>query len=133
MMNWLLFYFTMNTAACGGNKKARLSPRPISALPPPNSWQALRAAREKTAPEGGNFRKNTVLVEHIGFEPMTSSMPWKRASQLRQCPGGFMVSEKHLSLKRCFLAGARPPGAACFGLYVYFTSAWATPMRISIQ
>ena len=26
------------------------------------------------------------LVEHIGFEPMTSSMPWKRASQLRQCP-----------------------------------------------
>lgn len=28
----------------------------------------------------------TALVEHIGFEPMTSSMPWKRASQLRQCP-----------------------------------------------
>jgi site-specific DNA recombinase len=26
------------------------------------------------------------VVEHIGFEPMTSSMPWKRASQLRQCP-----------------------------------------------
>lgn len=26
------------------------------------------------------------MVEHIGFEPMTSSMPWKRASQLRQCP-----------------------------------------------
>ena len=52
----------MNTAACGGNKKARLSPRPISHFPPPNCWQALRAAREKTAPEGGNFRKNTVLV-----------------------------------------------------------------------
>ncbi len=26
------------------------------------------------------------MVEHIGFEPMTSSMPWKRASQLCQCP-----------------------------------------------
>ena len=26
------------------------------------------------------------LVEHKGFEPLTSSMPWKRASQLRQCP-----------------------------------------------
>lgn len=28
----------------------------------------------------------SAVVEHIGFEPMTSSMPWKRASQLRQCP-----------------------------------------------
>ena len=61
-MDWLLFHFTMNTAACGGNKKARLSPRPISALPPPNSWQALRAAREKTAPMGGNSGKNPNLV-----------------------------------------------------------------------
>ena len=61
----------MNTAACGGNKKARLRPRPISALPPPNCWQALRAAREKTAPEGGNFRKNTVLVGLVGIEPTT--------------------------------------------------------------
>ena len=26
------------------------------------------------------------MVEHKGFEPLTSSMPWKRASQLRQCP-----------------------------------------------
>ena len=26
------------------------------------------------------------LVEHEGFEPSTSSMPWMRASQLRQCP-----------------------------------------------
>ena len=26
------------------------------------------------------------MVEHIGFEPMTSSMPSRRASQLRQCP-----------------------------------------------
>lgn len=26
------------------------------------------------------------MVEHKGFEPLTSSMPWMRASQLRQCP-----------------------------------------------
>ncbi len=26
------------------------------------------------------------MVEHKGFEPLASSMPWKRASQLRQCP-----------------------------------------------
>ena len=44
------------------NKKARLSPRPISALPPPNSWQALRAAREKIAHSGENLSENTVLV-----------------------------------------------------------------------
>ena len=29
---------------------------------------------------------NLILVEHKGFEPLASSMPWKRASQLRQCP-----------------------------------------------
>ncbi len=27
-------------------------------------------------------RKTSFLVENIGFEPMTSSMPWKRSSQL---------------------------------------------------
>ena len=64
------------------NKKARLSPRPISHFPPPNSWQALRAAREKTAPEGGNFRKNTVLVGDIGFEPITSTTSMWRSSQM---------------------------------------------------
>ncbi len=50
------------------NKKARLSPRPISALPPPNSWQALRAAREKTAPMGGNSGKNPNLVPEVRLE-----------------------------------------------------------------
>ena len=93
MMNWLLFYFTtkrektevyflfsergseisgdftMNTAACGGNKKARLRPRPISALPPPNCWQALCAAREKIAHAGENLSENTVLVLEVGLEP----------------------------------------------------------------
>jgi hypothetical protein len=40
--------------------------------------------------------KDTV-VEHIGFEPMTSSMPWKRASQLRQCPVSLdIVTNQHL-------------------------------------
>ena len=52
----------MNTAACGGNKKARLSPRPISALPPANLWVWLRQTLEKTAPMGGNFSENPNLA-----------------------------------------------------------------------
>ena len=52
----------MNTTACGGNKKARLRPRPPSVLPPPNCWQALCAAREKIAHAGENLSENTVLV-----------------------------------------------------------------------
>ena len=59
----------MNTTACGGNKKARLRPRPISALPPPNCWQALCAAREKIAHAGENLSENTVLVLEVGLEP----------------------------------------------------------------
>jgi hypothetical protein len=51
------------------NKKARLSPRPISELPPPNLWVWLRQSLEKTALAGGNFRKNTVLVLEVGLEP----------------------------------------------------------------
>ncbi len=64
------------------NKKARLSPRPISALPPPNSWQALRAAREKTTSMGGNSGKNPNLVGDIGFEPITSTTSMWRSSQM---------------------------------------------------
>ena len=30
-----------------------------------NRWQVLRAAREKTAPAGGNFRNCTDLVSHV--------------------------------------------------------------------
>lgn len=41
--------------------------------------QANSAKSKKTTTGGDLF----TLVEHIGFEPMTSSMPWKRASQLR--------------------------------------------------
>ena len=51
------------------NKKARLRPRPISALSPPNCWQALRAAREKIAHSGENLSENTVLVLEVGLEP----------------------------------------------------------------
>ena len=32
-------------------------------------WQALRAAREKTAPAGGNFRNCADLVRKAGIEP----------------------------------------------------------------
>lgn len=38
------------------------------------------------------------LVEHIGFEPMTSSMPWKRASQLCQCPKVYPHYSKYSPL-----------------------------------
>jgi hypothetical protein len=38
-------------------------------------------------------------VEHIGFEPMTSSMPWKRASQLRQCPLGLNSNKTEVKNK----------------------------------
>ena len=55
--------------------------------------------------------KSTV-VEHIGFEPMTSSMPWKRASQLCQCPNAVYSTKKSPPVKgRRFDAAARPPGA----------------------
>ena len=64
------------------NKKARLSPRPISELPPANLWVWLRQSLEKTALAGGNFRKNTVLVGNRGFEPLTSSTSMKRSSQM---------------------------------------------------
>ena len=38
------------------------------------------------------------MVEHKGFEPLTSSMPWKRASQLRQCPSSELRNYIKLSL-----------------------------------
>jgi hypothetical protein len=62
MMDWLLFYFTTNTAACGGNKKVRLSPHPISHLPPENLWVWLRQSLEKTARMGGVSGKNPNLA-----------------------------------------------------------------------
>ena len=40
-----------------------------------NSWQALRAAREKTAPEGGNFRTCSELVRVERVE--LSFLPWE--------------------------------------------------------
>ena len=57
----------MNTAACGGNKKARLSPRPISHFPPENIWVLLRKTHEKAARLGGNFPKSSVLVAFYDY------------------------------------------------------------------
>ena len=71
------------------------------------------------------------LVEHKGFEPLTSSMPWKRASQLRQCPNGYYFNRKPSRRTRWFLAAARPPGAACFRICLFLSST-GHPMRISI-
>ena len=41
-----------------------------------NPWFALRATKEKTAPEGGNFRNFPNLEPRLGFEPRTPSLPW---------------------------------------------------------
>ena len=62
------------------NKKARLSPRPISALPPENLWVWLRQSLEKTAPEGGNFPKSPILEPRSGLEPETSSFAYTSVS-----------------------------------------------------
>jgi hypothetical protein len=35
------------------------------------------------------------MVEHIGFEPMTSSMPWKRASRAAPMPHIFTISVRY--------------------------------------
>lgn len=45
------------------------------------------------------------MVEHKGFEPLTSSMPWKRASQLRQCPK-CLVPDYHTKKTPPFEEGA---------------------------
>jgi|ETNmetMinimDraft_21_1059911.scaffolds.fasta_scaffold130989_2 site-specific DNA recombinase len=47
---------------------------------------AAAGLQEQTTTDKVDGWSKDYLVEHIGFEPMTSSMPWKRASQLCQCP-----------------------------------------------
>ena len=54
-----------------GNQANHPGPRPNNAL---------------AAFFSSNGSKRSGLVEHIGFEPMISSMPSRRDSQLRQCP-----------------------------------------------
>lgn len=56
---------------------------------------SIRIWRHKTNLKHRHCGRYFKLVEHIGFEPMTSSMPWKRASQLRQCP----VQPRYVSTK----------------------------------
>ena len=51
------------------NKKVVAKRDAKSHSPQKNSWLALRAAREKTAPEGGNFRSSAILVRERGLEP----------------------------------------------------------------
>ena len=60
-MDWLLFHFTTNAAACGG-KKVRLSPHPIAHLPSANLWVWLRQSLEKAALVGDQFQKNLILA-----------------------------------------------------------------------
>ena len=51
------------------NKKVVAERDAKSHSPQKNSWLALRAAREKTAPEGGNFRSFPKMVRMRGLEP----------------------------------------------------------------
>ena len=51
------------------NKKVVAERDAKSHSPQKNSWHALRAAREKTAPEGGNFRSFPKMVRMKGLEP----------------------------------------------------------------
>ena len=60
------------------NKKVRLSPHPISHLPPSNLWVWLRQSLEKTAPMGGNSSENPNLARPTGFEPAISSVTGRR-------------------------------------------------------
>jgi site-specific DNA recombinase len=60
------------------NKKMRLSPHPISHIPPENLWVWLRQALEKTAPMGGISGKNPNLARPTGFEPAISSVTGRR-------------------------------------------------------
>lgn len=65
------------------------------------------------------------MVEHIGFEPMTSSMPWKRASRLRQCPKLYLLYQ-NLAIfleARGWRAVTRPP----WGTVFCFTGVCFTP------
>ena len=51
------------------NKKVIAERDAKSHSPQKNSWLALRAAREKTARMGGNFRSSANLVRMKGLEP----------------------------------------------------------------
>ena len=66
-----------------------------------------------------------VMVEHIGFEPMTSSMPWKRASQLRQCPVPTDCSKKIPLFPEIFLVVSCC--APTRGLFVSFQCLFLLP------
>ncbi len=64
------------------NKKARLSPRPISHFPPENIWVLLRKSLEKTGATRLKSLENPILVGDRGFEPLTSSTSMRRSSQM---------------------------------------------------
>jgi hypothetical protein len=70
-------------------------------------------------------------VEHIGFEPMTSSMPWKRASQLRQCPELPQYSKNPPVLPEADLLGCYAPTLGHVHVLVMFVLLYArgTPLK----
>ena len=64
----------------------------------------------------GQGSNKTAVVEHIGFEPMTSSMPLKRATNCANAPYlAYCSKNPPRFLGRVCCAATRPPGARfCF-------------------
>ena len=61
-------------------KSMRFSAWQSQISPLKNPWFALRATKEKTAQSGGNFLEKSEMEPRSGFEPETSSLPWKRST-----------------------------------------------------
>jgi hypothetical protein len=40
---------------------------------------------------GGTGSNNDLMVEHVGFEPTTSSMPWRRATNCANAPNWNII------------------------------------------
>ncbi len=57
------------------------------------TWAAdANKARTSTNVSVGKGSSLVRAVEHRGFEPLTSSMPWKRATNCANAPGGLSPS-----------------------------------------
>ena len=77
------------------NKKVGLAAEQFQISPLKPHWQALRAAREKTAPEGGNFPKSPILEGSPGLEPGTPCLKGRCSNQLSYEPIDKMQTSHH--------------------------------------
>ena len=71
--------------------------------------------REQPTSNDVNCSRKTLWVEHRGFEPLTSSMPWKRATNCANAPRTYQV---------CLIRQAPDKS-----LEVRIASLWPTPFR----